>query len=400
MGKRYIFFAFIAALLYAVNIPLSKLILNTMGSTLLSGFLYLGAGLGMSLFFLSSKKKIKKDELLSKNDLPYTIAMVILDILAPICLLYGLSQTNAGGVSLLNNFEIVATSIIALLIFKEKISFKLWIAIILITISSFLLSMNDISSLEFSIGSLFVIIATIFWGFENNCTRKISNKNTYQIVMIKGLFSGIGALIIGLILKENIDMPIVVLLALLLGFVSYGLSIFFYILAQKGLGAAKTSAFYAINPFIGSLLSVLFFKEVLEWNYYIAFIIMAIGAIIIVLDTLKINKNVKKVNLPNKSDDEIIDLLFSEKSLVGKERLFYSKDKTKIVYIMKNTDKSYSVFYERLTIADDEERAIMGIYGWWEPYFSRKSYYETADLAYNDIKNEISDYIEMKKTKE
>jgi len=287
MQKKNIFFALIAALLYAINIPLSKMLLSTMGSTLLAGFLYLGAGMGMTVFFLAKQRNIEKEELLSKKDLPYTIAMVILDILAPISLLYGLSQTNAGGVALLNNFEIVATAIIALVIFKEKISYRLWIAITLITISSFLLSIDDITSFEFSKGALFVLLATTFWGFENNCTKKISNKNTFEIVMIKGLCCGIGSLIIGLVLKEKIEQPLMIIPAIALGFVSYGLSIFFYILAQKGIGATKTSAFYAVNPFISSLLSVLIFGEVLKWNYYVSFGIMVIGVIIIVFDTLR-----------------------------------------------------------------------------------------------------------------
>lgn len=289
MKKIEILLALLAALLYAVNIPLSKLLLKTMGSTLLAGFLYLGAGIIMTLLFLLKKKSIQKEELLSKKELPYTIGMIILDILAPISLLYGLNQTNAGGVSLLNNFEIVATAIIALVIFKEKISFRLWMAILLITISSFLLSIDDISKFQFSKGALFVLLATIFWGFENNCTRKISNKNTYEIVMIKGLCCGIGSLIIGLILREKIGQPIMVLFAIALGCVSYGLSIFFYILAQKGLGAAKTSAFYAANPFIGSFLSILIFHEALKWNYYVAFGIMVIGIIMIIFDTLRLS---------------------------------------------------------------------------------------------------------------
>ena len=37
--------------------------------------------------------------------------------------------------------------------------------------------------------------------------------------------------------------------------------------------------------------------------------------------------------LPPKPDQEIIDLLFNRVNLDGKERLFYLKDKTKIIYI-------------------------------------------------------------------
>ena len=66
-------------------------------------------------------------------------------------------------------------------------------------------------------------------------------------------------------------------LALILGFVAYGLSIYFYIYAQRDLGAAKTSTYYAISPFIGAALSLIIFREFPSAIFVIALIIMAIG---------------------------------------------------------------------------------------------------------------------------
>ena len=116
-------FAVLAAALYAINIPLSKLLLKYIGSTMMAAFLYLGAGLGMLITCTISDLlgTSKKKERLTKNELPYTIAMVVLDIIAPILLMLGITKTNAANVSLLNNFEIVATSLIALFVFKEEI---------------------------------------------------------------------------------------------------------------------------------------------------------------------------------------------------------------------------------------------------------------------------------------
>lgn len=294
----YIILAFLAAIFYALNIPFSKFLLNNIDSTLLAGLLYFGAGLGIGLIFLMNRKHIYKEALLDKKDLPYTILMVLLDIIAPILLIYGLSRTSAGNASLLNNFEIVATSIIALVIFKELISWKLWIAIVLVTAASILLTFEDMSAFRFSYGSIFVLLATICWGFENNCTRKISGKNTYEIVMIKGLCSGIGSLVIGYFVGDKIKELWYIFPALLLGFVAYGLSVLFYIKAQKGLGAAKTSVFYAVNPFIAAAISKIFFKEVFTGNYVTALIIMVFGTIMIILDILSVKS---KTYYPNKS---------------------------------------------------------------------------------------------------
>ena len=275
-----IFLAILAAALYALNSPLSKILRDYMPSTLMAGFLYVGAGVGMGIIALIRKtaKINQSEENLTRSDLPYTVAMVILDIAAPIFLLLGLSFTTAANASLLNNFEIVATSIIALMIFKEKISPRLWAGIVFVTLSCTLLSFEDISSLQISSGSLFILLACLCWGIENNCTRKLSDKDPLQIVVVKGLCSGAGSIIIGLALGERITVWWSILAVLGVGFVAYGLSIFFYVYAQRSLGAARTSAYYAVAPFIGAFLSLIIFRDMPKYTYFIALALMIVGA--------------------------------------------------------------------------------------------------------------------------
>lgn len=278
--NKGIFLAILAAALYAINSPFSKILLDYMPSTLMAGFLYIGAGLGMFLIALIRKiRKVDKTEAkLTKSELPFTIAMILLDIAAPIFLLFGLKSTSSANASLLNNFEIVATAIIALMIFKEKISFRLWVGIGFVTASCLLLSVEDFSDFQFSYGSLFILLACVCWGFENNCTRKISSKDPLQIVLLKGIFSGLGSVIIGLCIGERITVLWSVFAVLAIGFVAYGLSIFFYVYAQRLLGAARTSAYYAVAPFIGTILSLLIFRELPHYTYFIALGLMIIGA--------------------------------------------------------------------------------------------------------------------------
>ena len=278
--NKGIAFAILAASLYAINAPFSKILLEFMPPTLMAGFLYVGAGIGMAFIALIQKmKKTDTKELkLTKTELPYTISMIILDIAAPICLLVGLNATTAANASLLNNFEIVATAIIALMIFKEKISPRLWFGIFFITLSCGILSFEDVSSLHFSYGSLFVLLSAICWGFENNCTRKISSKNPLQIVLLKGIFSGIGSLIIGLYMGERTASLWSIFAVLCIGFIAYGLSIYFYVYAQRLLGAARTSAYYAVAPFIATILSLIILREIPDITYYFALVLMIIGA--------------------------------------------------------------------------------------------------------------------------
>ena len=281
--KTATIFAVLAASLYAINIPVSKLLLNYVDATMMASFLYLGAGIG--LFIYGVLNKSKKVDRLTKKELPYTIAMVVLDIIAPILLMFGITMTNSANVSLLNNFEIVATSIIALFIFKEVISKRLWFSIVLVVVATIILSFESTSAFVFNKGSLLVLGACICWGFENNCTKMISNKSSVEIVTIKGIFSGLGSLVVALLIGEVIPSFMYMFLVLLLGFISYGLSINFYIKAQSVIGAAKTSAYYSVAPFLGVLFSLILLGEVPGIQFYIALFIMIISTIIMIKDT-------------------------------------------------------------------------------------------------------------------
>lgn len=172
------------------------------------------------------------------------------------------------------------------ILFKEKVSLHLWIAIGFITLSSIVLSFESADSFQLSLGSLFVLLATCCWGLENNCTRMISSKSTYEIVFLKGLFSGLGSFVIALVLHETFPALLYVLYALVLGFVAYGLSIFLYIRAQRDLGAAKTSAYYAVAPFIGAFLAFMVNGEQLTGTYFVGLLLMGIGTAFVIYDTL------------------------------------------------------------------------------------------------------------------
>ena len=280
------FFAILAAALYAINIPLSKILLQHVSPTMMAAFLYLGAGIGLFIYGKITKEQ-EHSESLTKAELPYTIGMILLDIAAPILLMLGLGSTNSANASLLNNFEIVATSCIAFLIFKEMISKRLTLAIILVTIASIMLSFEGKGSFEFNTGSLFVLAASCCWGLENNCTRMLSSKSSVQITTIKGLFSGLGSLIVALIVGENIPEIIWMIAVLILGFVAYGLSINFYIKAQKHLGAAKTSAYYSVAPFLGVFFGIVLLNETPCIQFYIGLIIMIIAIVLMIKDTIE-----------------------------------------------------------------------------------------------------------------
>ncbi len=271
--------AFLAAALYALNAPLSKLLLQDVSPAMMAAFLYLGAGIGMlAIGLIRSFVRRQPFRLhFTRKDAPYVAGMTALDVAAPILLMLGLTMTSSASASLLNNFEIVATTLIAMLLFREKISKRLWLAIGLITLSGVLLSLEGGGSLHFSLGSLLVLLACVCWGLENNCTRMLSHGDPLEVVVVKGIGSGCVSLGIGLCAGEPLPSSAVMPLILLLGFVAYGLSIYCYVYAQRGLGAAKTSAYYAVAPFISVFLSLLIFREIPSLLFSAAFLMMAAG---------------------------------------------------------------------------------------------------------------------------
>jgi len=282
-------YAFLAAALYALNMPFSRLLLGSVEPLYMAAFLYLGAGLGMlGMWVLRTKPKGRVFAPIEKDEKPYILGMVLLDILAPALLMFGLRSTLAANASLLNNFEIVATSLIALLLFKEAISRRLWIGIGLVTLASVLLSMESFSAFRFSSGSLLILAASTAWGLENNFTRKLSNRASSDIVIIKGIGSGFGSLILALLTREAFPQVGFILLTILLGFVAYGLSINYYVKAQMQLGAAKTSAYYAVAPFLGVIFSLLIFRALPLPTFWVGLILMAAASWFLVTDTISI----------------------------------------------------------------------------------------------------------------
>ena len=279
-GRLAIGFAVLAALLYGISAPVSKMLLETTSPELMAALLYLGAGLGMFAVNLVTQRKNRerKEAPLAKKDLPFVIGMILLDIAAPILLMLGLSLTTAANASLLNNFEIVVTALVALLIFREAIGRRLWVAILLIVLGSILLTVEDMSSFSFSVGSILVILACVCWGVENNCTRMLSLKDPMQIVVVKGFGAGSGALLIAFLASGMHTDLVSVIAALVLGFFAYGLSIYLYVRAQRDLGAARTSAFYAVAPFIGAAISFAVFQTPLTPLFALAAGFMVLGA--------------------------------------------------------------------------------------------------------------------------
>lgn len=280
--------AILAALLFGISAPLAKVLLGNIEPIPLAAFLYLGSGIGLFLYqsirHFASKQNIAEASL-SKKDFPWLLGAIIFGgIIAPIILMISLQKTPASTASLLLNFESVATTFIAFIIFKENIGKRVGLAVGLITLSSILLSWDFSNQWGLSIGALGVIFACICWGIDNNFTRNISAKNPFSIVKIKGIGAGLFSLFLSFLLKNPMPDLKIILGAMLLGFFSYGLSIVLFVLAMRDLGSARTSAFFGTAPFIGAILSFLIYNSLPNVMFIIALPIMILGTILLFKD--------------------------------------------------------------------------------------------------------------------
>ncbi|MBK8417865.1 DMT family transporter [Candidatus Villigracilis saccharophilus] len=281
----FILQALLAAIFFGASAPIAKLLLgDNIAPIFLAAFLYLGSGTGISLFKLSQRMRSKEVEAGIKSpDIKWLAGAIISGgILAPIILMISLQNTPASTASLLLNFEGAGTTVIALLFFKEAISRRAWIAIIVITLASIFLSTNFSSGFGLSLGALGIILACMLWGLDNNFTRNISGKDPLAIVAWKGLVAGTFSFFLAFFLGNQLPSLTIILSTLVLGFVSYGLSTMLFIRSMRGLGAARTSALYGTAPLAGVLLSIIIFGEFPSFMFIIAAILMIGGALLLI----------------------------------------------------------------------------------------------------------------------
>ena len=234
--------ALLAALLFGASAPLAKLLLGEIEPISLAAFLYLGSGFGLLILQLFQRIGTKRESTeapLKITDIGWLAGAIIAGgITAPIILLFGLRDTPGATASLLLAFEGVATTLIAAMVFKESVSRRAWWAILVITTASILLSVNLNDEWGVSWGTMGILAACVLWGIDNNFTRNISAKDPTSIVMVKGLAAGSFSLVLTMILGNRIPNINIAIKAMVLGSLSYGLSITLFIRAMRGLGAA------------------------------------------------------------------------------------------------------------------------------------------------------------------
>lgn len=273
--------AIASAALFGASTPLAKALLGGgVSPWLLAGLLYLGSGLGLAIVSLwqrRSRSSSQETPLRGRDWGWMGLVALAGGVAAPVLLMLGLVSTPASSAALLLNLEGLATMVIAWLVFRENVDRRLVLGALAILAGALLLSWQGQGMAGLGPGALLIAAACLGWGIDNNLTRKISASDPVQIAMVKGLAAGTVNLAIALALGAHLPGPPTLLAAGGVGFVGYGVSLVFFVLALRHLGTARTGAYFSTAPFIGALLAVLMFSEPVGWRLATAAVLMAIG---------------------------------------------------------------------------------------------------------------------------
>ena len=277
---RGVWMALAAAVLFGASAPFAKLLLVGTAPQLLAGFLYLGSGIGLGAVWLRRRRsaEVPRETPLTRRDTPWLAgATVFGGALGPLLLMIGLTRTPASATSLLLNLEGVFTALLAWFVFHENFDRRIALGMLAIVVGGMVLSWEGRVSWGGTAGPLAVAGACLCWAIDNNLTQKVSAGDPVQITMIKGLVSGGVNTAIAFLLGASWPAAPRVGAALVLGFLSYGVSLVFFVLALRSLGTARTGAYFSTAPFVGALLSLAIFRERPTTLFIVAAALMALG---------------------------------------------------------------------------------------------------------------------------
>jgi drug/metabolite transporter (DMT)-like permease len=266
-----------SALLFGASVPFAKQLLGNTSPLLLAGILYLGSGVGLLLFRLIKNKGWEPIHLFKREWFWLMGAILFGGVLAPTLLMIGLMQTSAATTSLLLNLESVLTAILAWIFFKENTDRRIVAGMFFIVAGGVVLSLGEKLSAQHWLGVASIGAACLCWAIDNNLTRKVSISDSVFIAGSKGLVAGITNVSLALILGFSLPAFSILAGGLLLGFLGYGISLVLFVLALRGLGAARTGAYFSTAPFIGATIAILFFHNPVSSLFWISAVLMSVG---------------------------------------------------------------------------------------------------------------------------
>ncbi len=282
-----------AALAFALSVPVSKLLLRDTSQLAVAGLLYLGAGLALTLYRLVSWAARRRgsgqgptEARVSRGgarDWAWLTAATLSGAVgAPLLLLWGLRVTAGATASLLLSFEAVFTALWAAGLFKEHVAAQVWGAVLAVTAGGVLLGLERSGGWGVSLGALAIVAGCALWGLDNNLTRNIAALGPSTVAQLKGLAAGTVNLLLLLAVGGSLPPWPSVLSALVVGGLSYGVSLVLFVQALRYLGSTRASAYFGAGPFFAAVISLVIARSYPTLSLLAAAVLMLVATVLMV----------------------------------------------------------------------------------------------------------------------
>ncbi len=273
-----VLYALLAAALFGASTPVAKLLVGEQPPVLLAGLLYLGSGVGLGLARLLRERGWKSSGL-ARGDWPWLLGAIFFGgVLGPVALLVGLTQVSGSAASLLLNLEAVLTALIAWWVFRENADRRVVLGMVAIVAGGVVLSWpGGEGGASSGWGLLAIALACLCWAIDNNLTRKVAAADALFIASTKGLLAGSVNTTLALAFGAALPAVGTLGLSLLLGLLGYGLSLVCFVLALRGLGTARTGAYFSTAPFLGAAVALGLLGESATPAFWLAAAFMGLG---------------------------------------------------------------------------------------------------------------------------
>lgn len=243
--------ALLAAALFGLSTPMVQSLGKGIGSFTTAALLYAGAA-GVAWVL---RRPVAKEASIQKSDWPRLFAMAGSGaVVGPVALAWGLQHTSGSSASLMLTLEAVFTAFLAWRWYGETLDKRVVLAVLLLLSGGVVLvtEQGALGQVQL-LGLLAVMLATVAWGVDNTLSRGVAERDPGQVVLIKAALGALCTGALAALFDEPAPLAMTAFGLVIVGATGYGLSLRFYLLAQRTFGAARTGSVFAFAPFIGAL---------------------------------------------------------------------------------------------------------------------------------------------------
>ena len=267
--------ALLAAALFGLSTPLVQRFGQGLGAFSTAALLYAGAAF-MALWM---RQPVELEAKLKRSDLPRLLAMAGFGaVIGPVALAWGLQRTSGASASLMLTLEALFTVVLAWRLYGESMDKRVATAMLLLLVGGIVLVADQgLAGNAQLLGLLAVLAATAAWGLDNTLSRGVADRDPAQVVIVKSALGASVSTLLAPLFGEPVPGLYAALALLAVGAIGYGLSLRFYLLAQRAFGAARTGSVFAFAPFIGAMGAFAFGDRSMGWIMLVAGILMLAG---------------------------------------------------------------------------------------------------------------------------